>query len=143
MVLCVAPTWVRYWKKLSRSSSSLIPSSSVVITLLACSASSILLACASLVFSSPNLVKSWRSSWCSSKSLYRKQGKINRVRSHDSSHGGCKFSGDWYLYGNDNLLQPTGYTGKKEKTFRHSGRFNVLRDINNLLAIGYSVDVVC
>ncbi|KAE9544371.1 hypothetical protein AGLY_001550 [Aphis glycines] len=114
MVLCVAPTWVRYWKKLSRSSSSLMPSSSVVITLLACSASSILLACASLVFSSPNLVNSCRSSWCSSKSLCR---KINRVRSHDSSDGGCKFTGNWCLYGNDYLLRTTTAPGRRRKLF--------------------------
>lgn len=61
-----APVWWRYWKNPSRSSISRMASSTVFMTLVACSCSSSLVACCSFVFSSLNLSKRLRSSsFCS------------------------------------------------------------------------------
>lgn len=74
--LWLAPIWCKNSKKASRSSNPLMPSSSVCITLLACSASSIELACSSLVFSSLNFSNMFSRSLCSSNSLQiAKRGK--------------------------------------------------------------------
>lgn len=63
------PTWWRYSKNVSRSSNPRMPSSSVDMTLLACSANSSDVACSSFVLSSWNFVNSFRSSACSSNNL--------------------------------------------------------------------------
>uniref|UniRef100_A0A182JCC7 Uncharacterized protein n=1 Tax=Anopheles atroparvus TaxID=41427 RepID=A0A182JCC7_ANOAO len=58
-------------KNVSRSSNPRMPSSSVFITLFACSCSSSEVACSSLVFSSLNLANMFNRSACSSNSLLR------------------------------------------------------------------------
>lgn len=65
----LAPIWCMYWKKLSRSSRPLIPSSRVFITLFACSASSIELICSSFVLHWRNFSNIFSKSWFSSNNL--------------------------------------------------------------------------
>lgn len=69
ILVCDEPTWWINSKNVSRSSRPRMPSSRVVITLLACSASSSEVACCSLVFSSWNLANMLSRSACSSNSL--------------------------------------------------------------------------
>lgn len=67
--VCDAPTWCRKSKNASSSSRPRIPSSSVSITLFACSANSSDDACCSLVLSSRKRENSSNNSECSSNSL--------------------------------------------------------------------------
>lgn len=77
ILLCEAPTSCKYWKKTSSSSRLRIPSSSVSMTLLACSASSSDVACCSFVFSSLNFSNKPISSACSSNSLEEEETSGN------------------------------------------------------------------